>query len=174
MSIVKNTTSHTQRSSRRKNSKTKTIKPRKERLFALDIGTRSVIGIVAEKESDGSLRIIATDRREHKTRAMLDGQIHDVPQVAAIIDEVKSSLVKKTGPIKSAAVAAAGRALYTMTAEAEMDTNGVIRLKNNAILILLAFKQLKRHSRNLMLSMTQHYTIALAIALSAICSMAIS
>lgn len=126
MSIVKNTTSHTQRSSRRKNSKTKTIKPRKERLFALDIGTRSVIGIVAEKESDGSLRIIATDRREHKTRAMLDGQIHDVPQVAAIIDEVKSSLVKKTGPIKSAAVAAAGRALYTMTAEAEMDTNGVI------------------------------------------------
>ena len=82
-------------------------KERKERIFALDIGTRSVIGIVAEKEADG-LKIVATERQEHKTRAMLDGQIHDVPQVAAIIDSVKKELIKKTGTIKSAAVAAAG------------------------------------------------------------------
>lgn len=100
-------------------------KRRKERIFALDIGTRSVIGIVAEKEADG-LKIIATERQEHKTRAMLDGQIHDVPQVAAVIDEVKKALTKKTGPLKSAAVAAAGRALYTMTAEAEMEISGII------------------------------------------------
>ena len=58
----------------------------KEKLFALDIGTRSVIGIVAEKNSAGQLEIIATHREEHKTRAMLDGQIHDVPQVAAVIN----------------------------------------------------------------------------------------
>ena len=100
-------------------------KERKERIFALDIGTRSVIGIVAEKDHDG-LKIVATERQEHKTRAMLDGQIHDVPQVAAIIDSVKKSLVKQTGAIKSAAVAAAGRALYTMTAEADMEINGII------------------------------------------------
>ena len=100
-------------------------KERKERIFALDIGTRSVIGIVAEKEADG-LKIVATERQEHKTRAMLDGQIHDVPQVAAIIDSVKKELIKKTGTIKSAAVAAAGRALYTMTAEADMEINGII------------------------------------------------
>lgn len=100
-------------------------KRRKERIFALDIGTRSVIGIVAEKEAEG-LKIIATERQEHKTRAMLDGQIHDVPQVAAVIDEVKKALTKKTGPLKSAAVAAAGRALYTMTAEAEMEISGII------------------------------------------------
>lgn len=102
-------------------------KAKGERIFSLDIGTRSVIGIVAEHdETDDQLHIIATDRLEHKTRAMLDGQIHDVPQVAAIIEKVKESLEAKTGPIKNAAVAAAGRALYTMTAEAEMEVNGLI------------------------------------------------
>lgn len=109
----------------RKSAATEPRKERKERLFALDIGTRSVIGIVAEKESDG-LKIVATERQEHKTRAMLDGQIHDVPQVAAVIESVKKALVKKTGPLKSAAVAAAGRALYTMTADAEVELSGII------------------------------------------------
>ena len=98
----------------------------KERIFALDIGTRSVIGIVAEREADGQLKIIATDRLEHKTRAMLDGQIHDVPQVASIISTVRKMLEKKVGRLHNAAVAAAGRALYTMTAEAEMDVSGII------------------------------------------------
>ena len=103
--------------------------PRRERptelVFALDIGTRSVIGIVAEQR-DGLLHILATERMEHKTRAMLDGQIHDVPQVAAIIREVKRRLTERTGALSSAAVAAAGRALYTMTAEAEQDITGTI------------------------------------------------
>ena len=96
-----------------------------ELVFALDIGTRSVIGIVAEQR-EGLLHILATERLEHKTRAMLDGQIHDVPQVAAIIREVKRRLTERTGALSSAAVAAAGRALYTMTAEAEQDVTGTI------------------------------------------------
>ena len=103
--------------------------PRRERptelVFALDIGTRSVIGIVAEQR-EGLLHILATERLEHKTRAMLDGQIHDVPQVAAIIREVKRRLTERTGALNSAAVAAAGRALYTMTAEADQDIAGTI------------------------------------------------
>ena len=98
----------------------------KDLLFALDIGTRSVIGIVAEKMSNGTLKILATTREEHKTRSMLDGQIHDVPQVAAVIRKVKSELQRQTSKLRSAAVAAAGRALYTMTAEAEMDISGTI------------------------------------------------
>ncbi|WP_314826274.1 cell division FtsA domain-containing protein [Selenomonas noxia] len=96
-----------------------------ELVFALDIGTRSVIGIVAEQR-DGMLHILATERMEHKTRAMLDGQIHDVPQVAAVIREVKRRLTERTGTLHSVAVAAAGRALYTMTAEAEQDVTGII------------------------------------------------
>lgn len=95
-----------------------------EKIFALDIGTRSVIGIVARQEPDGSLTVLETTRREHTTRAMLDGQIHDVPQVAAVIKAVKEELEKQQGALTSAAVAAAGRALYTQTAEAEMDFNG--------------------------------------------------
>lgn len=96
-----------------------------EYVFALDIGTRSVIGIVAE-ETAGVMKILATVRKEHRTRAMLDGQIHDVPEVAAIIGEVKRILEEQTGELKSAAVAAAGRSLYTMRAEAEITVNDVI------------------------------------------------
>ena len=98
----------------------------REKIFALDIGTRSVIGIVAVQEDDGTLTIVATHREEHKTRAMLDGQIHDVPQVAAVIKNVKAALEKQVGPLNSAAVAAAGRALYTVTATSEIEINGAI------------------------------------------------
>ncbi|MBP5200156.1 MAG: rod shape-determining protein [Schwartzia sp.] len=108
--------------------------PEKEHIFALDIGTRSVIGIVADQEADGSMTILKTTRREHKTRAMLDGQIHDVPQVAAVIRDVKAELEKTTGPLKSVAVAAAGRALYTMTSEAEMEFTGVITAEDERLL----------------------------------------
>ena len=98
----------------------------KEKIFALDIGTRSVIGIVAEQDDDGLLNIIATHRMEHTSRAMLDGQIHDVPQVAEVIIRVKNFLANKVGELKSAAIAAAGRALYTMTAESTIEVSGVI------------------------------------------------
>ena len=98
----------------------------REKVFSLDIGTRSVIGIVALRDKKGNLEVIATTREEHTTRAMLDGQIHDVPQVAEVIEKVRDTLSKEVGELKSAAVAAAGRALYTMTAEVEMEMHGVI------------------------------------------------
>ena len=124
-------TAKTVKKTTRKKRSRKTVKtaasPRKEKLFALDIGTRSVIGIAAERTiSTGEIKIIATRREEHKTRAMLDGQIHDVPQVAAVIKSVKKALTAEVGPLQHAAVAAAGRALYTMTAEAELEINGII------------------------------------------------
>lgn len=108
-----------------KAAKSAPAKPRYEKIFSLDIGTRSVIGIVAEQTPEG-LKILATERMEHKTRAMIDGQIHDVPEVAAVIDKVKKALVKRVGPLKSASVAAAGRTLYTMTATADMEFSGII------------------------------------------------
>ena len=98
----------------------------REKIFALDIGTRSVIGIVAEQDDDGKMKIIATHRLEHTSRAMLDGQIHDVPQVAEVIIRVKNFLANQVGELKSAAIAAAGRALYTMNGEATVEVNGVI------------------------------------------------
>ena len=107
---------------RKKNYKT----DGREKIFALDIGTRSVIGIVAEQDDDGKMDVIATHRLEHSSRAMLDGQIHDVPQVAEVIIRVKNFLAKQVGELKNAAIAAAGRALYTMTAEAMLEVNGII------------------------------------------------
>ncbi|MBR2519376.1 MAG: pilus assembly protein PilM [Selenomonadaceae bacterium] len=98
----------------------------REKIFALDIGTRSVIGIVAEQDDDGQMNVISTYRLEHSSRAMLDGQIHDVPQVAEVIIRVKNFLAQQVGELKSAAIAAAGRALYTMTAEATLEVNGLI------------------------------------------------
>ena len=135
-------------------------KERKERIFALDIGTRSVIGIVAEKEAAG-LKIVATERQEHKTRAMLDGQIHDVPQVAAIIKDVKTALAKKTGPLQHAAVAAAGRALYTMTAEAEMEISGIITSEQERALDFAGVQaaQAKLASSNTIEDPTTYYCV---------------
>ena len=109
----------------------KSLKPdykndEREKVFALDIGTRSVIGIVALRDKKGNLEVIATTREEHTTRAMLDGQIHDVPQVAEVIEKVRDTLSREVGTLTNAAVAAAGRALYTMTAEVEMEMHGVI------------------------------------------------
>ena len=82
-------TTSTRKSRIKKNAEPEVKVDNKEKIFALDIGTRSVIGIVAVQEENGTLTIVATHREEHKTRAMLDGQIHDVPQVAAVIKSVK-------------------------------------------------------------------------------------
>lgn len=111
----------------------------KNLLFSLDIGTRSVIGIVAEKIGK-DIKIIAAERKEHNTRAMLDGQIHDVPEVAAILEAVKLKLEDRVGTLNHAAVAAAGRALYTITAEAEMEISEMITPENERTLELSAIQ----------------------------------
>ena len=97
----------------------------KNLLFSLDIGTRSVVGIVGEQIGN-NIKIISSERKEHHTRAMLDGQIHDVPEVAAVLGHVKNELEKKAGPLTKVAVAAAGRALYTINAEASLEVAEII------------------------------------------------
>ncbi|WP_371364081.1 Cell division protein FtsA [Sporomusa rhizae] len=93
----------------------------KQLLFALDIGTRSVIGLVGEMQN-GTIKLIATDREEHHTRAMLDGQIHDVQEVADVMKTVKERLETTTGKLAKVSVAAAGRALCTLRVSAELET----------------------------------------------------
>jgi len=92
-------------------------------LFALDIGTRSVVGLVGEKSATG-IKVLAFERQEHHTRAMMDGQIHDVPEVAQVLASVKNRLCETVGPLKRVSVAAAGRALCTVRTEAEIDCSG--------------------------------------------------
>lgn len=92
-------------------------------LFALDIGTRSVVGLVGE-HSPNEIKLVACQRLEHHTRAMLDGQIHDVPEVAAVLAKVKASLEESCGPLRRVSIAAAGRALCTIQASADIETAG--------------------------------------------------
>lgn len=93
----------------------------KNLLFALDIGTRNVVGLVGKRVGD-SIDILAVHRQEHNTRSMLDGQIHDVPEVAKVIAAVKNQLESSVGPLQKVSVAAAGRALFTIHSRAEIET----------------------------------------------------
>lgn len=82
------------------------------KLFALDIGTRSVVGIILEQHAD-HYHVADILVREHKERAMVDGQIHNVLYVAQLIQEIKLQLEQTHGPLTKVSVAAAGRALKT-------------------------------------------------------------
>jgi cell division ATPase FtsA len=75
--------------------KTDTVNP-EEIVFALDIGTRTVIGIVGKQE-EGKFKVIASEIVEHKSRVMLDGQIHDIEGVAQVVREVRERIEKKIG-----------------------------------------------------------------------------
>ena len=86
-------------------------------VFSLDIGTRKVVGIVAEKAAD-KLKIIDVEVVEHKTRTMLDGQIHNINEVAKIVTDIKESLQKRLDvEFRDVGVAVAGRALKTVKAK---------------------------------------------------------
>ncbi|TFD98232.1 cell division protein [Jeotgalibacillus sp. R-1-5s-1] len=63
--------------------------------------------------TDSGYYITDMVQKEHKERAMLDGQIHHVPAVAALIKEIKTELEKRHGTLTHVSVAAAGRALNT-------------------------------------------------------------
>lgn len=90
-----------------------------EKLFALDIGTRSVVGIILEQHGE-TFHVIDILAKEHKERAMVDGQIHNVLFVAQLIEQIKEELERKHGTLTHVSVAAAGRALKTEQASAKM------------------------------------------------------
>ena len=87
--------------------------------FALDIGTRTVVGLIVEGEP---LEVKAACICEHEERSMHDGQIHDVEKVAEVVKKVKAELEKEIGyKLTRACVAVAGRALRTSKAKLSID-----------------------------------------------------
>lgn len=91
-------------------------------VFGLDIGTRNVVGTVGYQTDDKEFVVTAQYVREHETRAMLDGQIHDIGRVAKTIKEVKDELEKQIGqPLEEVCIAAAGRVLKTVTTHVEYE-----------------------------------------------------
>lgn len=92
-----------------------------ELVFGLDIGTRSIVGTVGYRQGERFV-VTAQEIRQHQTRAMFDGQIHDINRVAATIADIRQCLQEKTGvKLNEVCIAAAGRVLKTMNVHADMD-----------------------------------------------------
>ena len=88
-------------------------------VFGLDIGTRSIVGTVGYLNG-GKFHVLAQRSREHETRAMLDGQIHDIDKVGETISLVKNQLEEDLGrELTEVCIAAAGRVLRTVTTYVE-------------------------------------------------------
>lgn len=90
-------------------------------IFALDIGTRSVVGVVCENVN-GILSIKDIKICFHKQRAMVDGQIEDIEEVSRVVGTVKSQLESSLDiKLEKVSIAAAGRALKTERISLEKD-----------------------------------------------------
>lgn len=83
-------------------------------VFGLDIGTRSIVGTVGYREGS-QFNIVAQCVKFHDTRAMMDGQIHDINKVGEEILYVREELEKQLSgrKLKEVCIAAAGRVLRT-------------------------------------------------------------
>ncbi|WP_167956282.1 cell division protein FtsA [Anaerosporobacter faecicola] len=94
----------------------------KHMVFGLDIGTRSIVGTVGYRENEHNFTVAAICVKEHETRAMLDGQIHDIGKVAESISYIKRELEKELNvTLTDVCIAAAGRVLKTVTVNAEYE-----------------------------------------------------
>jgi len=97
------------------------LKQQGDSVFALDIGTRTVVGIFGTQNDE------VFDMHDyvvvpHTKRAMIDGQIEDIRQVAKIVGQVKEKLQEKVGvKLEHVSIAAAGRALKTKHVAMEFD-----------------------------------------------------
>ncbi len=90
-------------------------------VFGLDIGTRSIVGIVGYLNGD-KFHVLAQRSREHETRAMVDGQIHDIGKVGETICQVKEQLEEDLNrKLTEVCIAAAGRVLRTIVTHVEQD-----------------------------------------------------
>lgn len=92
-------------------------------VFALDIGTRSVVGLLG-CFNENQIVVQDTAVAFHQNRVMMDGQIHDIGGVVEIVSRVKRELEERSGlQLKEVAIAAAGRALKThrLTVERELE-----------------------------------------------------
>ncbi|RKI69128.1 cell division protein FtsA [bacterium 1xD42-67] len=102
-------------------------------IFALDIGTRSIIGVVGRIE-DERLEVLAIEREEHGKRAMLDGQIEDIEQVAKVARRVTERLEERLDcTLERVCVAAAGRALRTEKGTYALELPEVLKITDDII-----------------------------------------
>lgn len=109
------------------------IKDPEDIIFSLDIGTRTVIGIVGQYEN-GNFEILESSIKEHNKRNMYDGQIHDIEGVTNIVQMVKEELEGKLGiELKNVSIAAAGRALKTNRIRIDKQIDSTVAISRRMI-----------------------------------------
>ena len=117
-------------------------------VFGLDIGTRNIVGTVGYRDKDGHFVVVAQASEQHVTRAMLDGQIHDIGKVADNIKKVHDRLEDLTGrKLKNVCIAAAGRVLQTIEEDAEVNFNAETVVTSEHVYSLDMLAVEKAHER---------------------------
>lgn len=115
-------------------------------VFGLDIGTRSIVGVVGYLEHN-IFHIAAMAQAEHDTRSMLDGQIHDIYKVGDTIRRVKNDLERQLGfTLTDVCIAAAGRVLKTIKSSADVEFEDETRVNSEHIYSLNLLAVEKAHS----------------------------
>ena len=133
--------------------------------FGLDIGTRTVIGVVGYKEGNEFI-LLDYECIEHEERAMIDGQIHDIQKVARSVYEVKSALEKRLDiTLKEVAIAAAGRSLSTQIVDIveEFDEEQEITLSHIHHLELQGVEMAKAQQQQVSNKNIDYYCVAYSV-----------
>lgn len=108
----------------------------KDYVFGLDIGTRSIVGIVGYKDKE-KFHVIGHAIEKHETRAMIDGQIHDIQKVSETVNKVKVRLEKQLNiQLSKVCIAAAGRVLKTCQVHVEETIPATDSIKKEMIYAL--------------------------------------
>lgn len=116
-------------------------------VFGLDIGTRTIVGVVGTMVRD-RFHVVAMAEQEHETRAMLDGQIHDIYKVGDTIRKVKNLLEKQLNrTLSDVCIAAAGRVLRTVNATADVTLEEETRITQEQIYSLNLLAVEKAHAQ---------------------------
>ena len=106
---------------------------KKDIIFSLDIGTRSIIGTIGIMK-DRKFQVVCEKYMEHEERAMVDGQIHDITLVASVVQKVKNAIEEEIGiNLNEVAIAAAGRFLKTINSKAELEIDEDNEIDNEVI-----------------------------------------
>jgi cell division protein FtsA len=138
---------------------------KEEKVFVLDIGTCSVVGLLAEK-TGSSIRVCACEIEEHSKRAMLDGQIHDIPEVALVVRRIKEKLEKIAGEsLQKVSVAAAGRILKTARGRETRDISLLKEISQEEV-VLLQYEAVQNAYKNLQTRTGEYHCVGFALVSS--------
>jgi cell division protein FtsA len=130
-------------------------------VFALDIGTRKVAGILGELRGD-RVYIIDAVVMEHEKRAMIDGQIRSIEGVTSIVRNVKKELELRNGiMLENVTTALAGRSLHTEKAEAVMEKKGEVTKEDISFLELESVRQ--AHAKLTGAKKTDYYCVGYSV-----------